>query len=130
MKIKKDTQRLARRLFLLCFADSILDEARFRNLIARIIEKKPRNYLALLKALLNLLSLESSRHKVCITSATPLPEEESRQIMSKITSTHGDRISFEWKTDPAVIAGLRVQIADKVYDGTIQNRLERLQALS
>lgn len=128
MKINKETQRLARRLFLLCFVDSILDETRFRTLLAKIIEKKPRNYMALLKALQHLLSIEEARHKVSVTSAFPLPEEEQGEIARKITSVHGDKLEFEWKINPEVIAGLRIQIADKVYDGTVLNRLERLQS--
>lgn len=130
MKISKDIQRLARRLFLLCFTGSTLDEDRFRTLIARLGEKKPRHYLSVLQALHNLLLIEQSRYRVQVTSAAPLPEAETARIRTKIASTHGDNLHFEWTTDPAVIAGLRIQIADKVYDGTIRNRLERLQALS
>lgn len=129
MKINKETQRLARRLFLRCFDGSGLNENHFRLLTAKIINEKPRNYIALLKALQRLLVVEDARHKVCVTSAEPLPESEVQKITQKITSTHGDKLTFDWSIDPSVIAGLKIQIADKVYDGTIFNRLERLQAL-
>ena len=50
MKIGKDTQNAARRLFRLCMDGNAVAEDRVRLIARKIAERKPRNYAALLKA--------------------------------------------------------------------------------
>lgn len=37
------------------------------------------------------------------------------------------RVALELETDPALIGGLRLKIGDRLIDGTLRNRLNRLQ---
>ena len=47
MKIGKDTQNAARRLFRLCMDGNAVAEDRVRLIARKIAERKPRNYAAL-----------------------------------------------------------------------------------
>ena len=44
-----------------------------------------------------------------------------------LSKNYGGRISLNVVIDPAVVGGLRVQIADDVIDGTISSRIEDLR---
>lgn len=127
MKINKDTQRTARRLFHLCFVEGVPNEARLRTLIESICAKKPRNYVALLTALKRYISVEENKHKSEVTSAEPLSAAETAEIEQRIIAGHGKNLAIEWKVDPSLIAGLRIQIGDQVTDGSLKAKLERLQ---
>lgn len=126
MKISKDTQRTARRMFHLCFTNGVLDDAKLRQLIEGLASKKPRNYIPLLCALKEYVEVEIDRHKSVVTSATPLPEAESSLLKKKLTAHHGRDLDIEWKVDPSLIAGLHIRIGDEVFDGTLKTKLENL----
>lgn len=127
MKINKDTQRTARRLFHLCFVEGAPNEARLRTLIESIRTKKPRNHIALLTAIKRYVEIEENKHKCEVTSAEPLSATETAEIEQRIMAVHENNLNIEWKVDPALIAGLRIQIGDQVTDGSLKAKLERLQ---
>lgn len=130
MKISKDLQRLARRLFLLCRRDGAIDWDRVRLLIHRLSELKPRNYLALLYALKSLISIEENKSRTIVTSAYPLPQAEREQLIAALSLRYGKKLSVEFRENPALIAGIHVQTGDHVCDGTVLSRLEQLESLS
>ncbi len=129
MKITKDVAADARRLMKLCLSDEgELQEDAMRQVIATIVEKKPRNYLALLHALRQLLVLHEKKHSACICSAVPMTEAQQDEIRQKLLSRHS-QLSFDWRVDPALIAGFTVQIGDKLHDASVQSRIQRLAQL-
>jgi F-type H+-transporting ATPase subunit delta len=47
-------------------------------------------------------------------------------VESDLRHKHGRDLSIEYKVNPALIGGLRIQIGSNVWDGSVQNRLARL----
>ena len=127
MKVSKVAATTARRVFGLCQTDDgHLDEGKMRTAIARIVERKPRNYRGVLFALKRLVRLEVERSRVLVESAAELPEETRAKLESDLKSRHGDGLSFEYKITPELLGGLRVRIGNDVWDGTVKARLDRL----
>ncbi len=59
-----------------------------------------------------------------VTSAVPLNESQAEALKSRLEKNSGKKIVLIQKTDPSVLAGLRVELEGKQLDGTVQSRLE------
>ncbi len=130
MKITKEAQAQARRLMRLCIGpDGLLQEDTVRHVAATIEKEKPRNYLAILRALAELVRLEVARHTATITSALPLTADEKASICAKLNArTPG--LHYVWQIDPELIGGVIVKVGDDVTDASIRSRIERLSKIS
>lgn len=61
-----------------------------------------------------------------VTSAVDLTEEQLAQLKEKLEKISGKKILLITKTDPAVVAGLSVEMEGVQYDGTVKGRLSGL----
>lgn len=120
----------ARRLFKMCLVDGSLDEERVRQAAKVISDGKWRDKLSLLIAFTKLVKIEMARRQVLVQSATPLTDDEKRRIAEKLETRHGAGLLYTWETEPSLIAGIRVKVADHVTDGTIKSRIAKLQSLA
>lgn len=127
MMINKETRRAARELLRSSFTDRQLDRGRIGSLVQSLIEKKPRNYLAVLDAYKRLLRLEIEKRHATIETATPLAPEATSQITSNLTRKYGADLTTTFVVVPEVIGGMRIRVGSDVWDGTVRNRLQRLQ---
>lgn len=126
MKIGKDTQTMARRLFRLCLDGDALVEDNVRRIASQIVARKPRNYVALLNAFYEQVRYAVQRRTVTIESAVTLTEDERRAIYEKLSSKHGENLYYHWLVNPELIGGIRIQIGDDVRDGSVKARIDRL----
>lgn len=128
MKISKTAAATARRLFGLCQVDGRLDEDRLRKVIKSLTSEKPRDYHAILGALHRLTRLEIGSRKVVVESATALDEATRQQVVAKLSGQYGADLQIEYKINAELIGGLRIQVGDDVFDGSVDGRLKRLAA--
>jgi F-type H+-transporting ATPase subunit delta len=61
------------------------------------------------------------------TSAAPLGADEVRAIAARLEELTGDRVSLETNVDPSLLGGVVVRIGDRLIDGSVRGRLERLR---
>lgn len=64
--------------------------------------------------------------KVGIVSATQLSEDIRSKIVATMAKTTGKRIEPTFSMDPSLIGGLRIRVADMLYDGTVSSQLATL----
>lgn len=62
-----------------------------------------------------------------VTVAAPLSAAQQARLASALERTAGRAVKVTTVIDPAVIGGIRVQIADDVIDGSIRSRLDDLR---
>jgi F-type H+-transporting ATPase subunit delta len=128
MKISKVAATNARRLFGLCQSGGRLDDSKLRLVVTRLIESKPRDYLAVLSALQRLTRLEVERRKVTVESAVDLDEPTRQRIVADLTQQYGADLVVQYLITPELIGGLRIRVGNDVLDGSVQGRLDRLAA--
>ena len=63
-----------------------------------------------------------------ITTARPIPEELKKTLHDALASATGRSVRMTFETDEAIIGGLVARIGSTVFDGSVQNHLERLAA--
>jgi F-type H+-transporting ATPase subunit delta len=128
MKIDKNSARTARALFRAC-VDSrgrLLDE-RIRAVVAKLAKLKPRGYLAILSAFERLVRLEVQKRQATIESAAALSPEVASQVRADLTKKYGDDLAFEYRVNPDLLGGMRVQVGSHVWDGSVRAKLETLR---
>ena len=61
-----------------------------------------------------------------VTSAASLSKEQEELLKKKLETMSGKAVVMELKTDPSVLAGVRVELDGKLFDGTVKGRLAEL----
>jgi len=71
----------------------------------------------------------SSISKVTITTAEPMSDADLESIKAKlqVSSETRDNLEFETKIDPSIIGGFVIEIGDKLYDASVQHKLDELK---
>jgi F-type H+-transporting ATPase subunit delta len=128
MKVSKDARNLSRRLLRLSFTAGRLDEAKVRSLVQSVLTEKPRHYLGALESFQHLLRLELSKRHATIESAAALDPATQTSILSRLRAKYGADINAEFVVNRDLIGGLRIKLGSDIWDGTVQNRLDRLAA--
>lgn len=126
MKLSREARRQTKELFDLAMVGGRLDADRIRLIATEIAERKPRDYVQMLKLLARLARLEAARHHAIVESAAPLAEARRSEILASLSTKFG-KITAEFHHAPELIGGLRVRIGSDVWDGSVQSRLESLK---
>lgn len=127
MKINKQARREAKELFRSCVVTGLLEENRARQAVQRVLQAKPRGYLAILTHFLRLVKLDIERRTAHVESAAPLSAELQTQLQTGLARTYGKGLNISFTQNPKLIGGLRVKVGSDVYDGSVQGRLAELQ---
>ena len=127
MKITKEARNLSRQLFQLSLTDGRIDRAKVNSLVQSVLTEKPRHYLGGLEAYQRLLRLEMERRHAVIESAAPLGEGTANAIVSSLKQKYGEDLTTEFAVNPELIGGMRIKIGSDVWDGSVRQRLARLQ---
>jgi F-type H+-transporting ATPase subunit delta len=123
----KQAVRDAKRLFRLCLVNGLLDEARASQVVRRIGETRNRNRFKVLARFQRLVRLERTRHTATVESATPLPPGMQASLQEGLTRVYGPGLNTSFVHSPALIGGMRIKVANDVYDGSVQARLAALE---
>jgi len=127
MKINKEIRQISRKMLHASLTDGQLDRGRIASIVESLVAKRPRHYVDILQHYKRLLRLEIEKRHAKIESATQLAPQAAANIVERLKQKYGGDLTSEFIVDPALLGGLRVRIGSDVWDGTLRNRLERLQ---
>ena len=127
MKVRKETRQLARALLRASFTDGQLDKGRISSVVQSLISKKPRDYIKVLEDYKNLLRLELEKRHARIEIASELDEETRSKILATLKKKYGNDLTTEFVNNPALLGGVRIRVGSDVWDGSVRNRLQRLE---
>jgi F-type H+-transporting ATPase subunit delta len=60
-------------------------------------------------------------------SAAPLTQDEVRAVTQRLEQLTGGRVELAVQVDPSLLGGLVVRVGDRMIDGSVRGRLERLR---
>ena len=126
MKGSKQSRRDAKQVFQSCQVNGALDEARVRQAVTLLIEKKPRGYFGTLQELQRLVKLDVNSRSARVESAVALSEAQQQAVRASLGRLKGADVEVEFAENADLIGGMRVKLGDDVYDGSVKTRLSRL----
>lgn len=62
-----------------------------------------------------------------VYSVNPLDETQLKRLEEKISKLENRKLELRNIIDPSLIGGIKIQIHDHIYDGSIKNQLENLR---
>jgi len=127
MKINKEIRRLSREMLRASFTDGQLDPGRIASLVDSLIARKPRNYIGVLKNYRRLLRIEVEKRRARIETASEVDRETGSRLVANLKKKYGNDLTTEFIVNPQLLGGMRIRVGSDVWDGTVRNRLERLQ---
>jgi F-type H+-transporting ATPase subunit delta len=127
MKINKEIRRLSRAMLRASFTDGQFDAGRIASVVDSLIAKKPRHYIDVLKNYRRLLRLELEKRQAKIETAGEVDSTAKSELVANLKKKYGGDLTTEFAVDPALLGGMRIRVGSDVWDGTVRNRLERLQ---
>jgi len=128
MKLDKDSRKLSKQLYSASFKDGRLDAKRVAAIAKEVAASKPRNALGILKEFRRLVRLEAARHHAVVESAVELDESMTKQLTTNLRTQYGKDLSIEFNVSPELLGGLRIRVGSDVIDGSVRERLHRLEA--
>jgi F-type H+-transporting ATPase subunit delta len=127
MRTAKEARKVSGQLFRNSFTEGKLDKEKISHMVETLLAEKPRHYVDALKDYQRLIRLETEKRHAVIESATQLNSALANQIVTNLRRRYGDDLTTEFRTNPELLGGLRIKIGDDVWDGSVKNRLHKLQ---
>jgi len=62
-----------------------------------------------------------------VSSASPLTAAQQASLQAQLTRMAGKQAKVNFKTDPALVAGVVARVGSTVYDGSVKGQLEKLR---
>jgi F-type H+-transporting ATPase subunit delta len=63
-----------------------------------------------------------------VTTARPIPEELREALHETLVSVTGRKVRLSFATDEGIVGGVIARIGSTVFDGSVQNELDRIAA--
>lgn len=127
MVANREVKRIARDMVRASFTDGQLDPGRVHSLIDSLVARNPRGFYRILDTYKRLLRLEIEKRHAVIESATPLDQQTTSRVAMALGKKYGSDLTSEFKVNPELLGGMRIRVGSDVWDGSVRNRLERLQ---
>lgn len=119
---------MSKQLLKASFTDGQLDQGRINTVVRSLIERKPRNFLAVLDVYKRLIRLEVERRTATIESARELAPEVARDVADNLKKRFGPDLTTRFVVNPDLLGGMRIRVGSDVWDSSVRNRLQRLEA--
>jgi len=89
--------------------------------------KIPKNLNKLINTLEDIHLIETGTEMVNVETPNVLDEDEKIKIENKLKETLNKKVICNYKINPELIGGIRIQIKDKLLDCSIKGRIERIK---
>ncbi|WP_447973723.1 ATP synthase F1 subunit delta [Nitrospira sp. Kam-Ns4a] len=100
------------------------------SFLSQLVKKNRVRFLPeIAEAFAALADQARGARRVAVTSARPLDAAEADRIRARLKDLLRQDVELEFRTDPALIAGVQVRIGSTVFDSSVRARLTAMKAL-
>ena len=98
------------------------------HFLSLLLERDRLTYLAaIVSCYRRLLNEAKGRVEAKVVGASPLETAMIERLREVLGGISGKRVVLHQETDPGLIGGLVVELAGKVYDGSVRTQLEKMK---
>jgi F-type H+-transporting ATPase subunit delta len=124
----KLAQSLARQLFKASVVNGAVSAERVAGVLEYVSTKKVAEPLAVLRAYHRFIATELAKSNAVIEHAGAINDGVLTSIAAALSKKYGKAVTATAKANPALIAGLRINIADDTYESSVAGQLAALGA--
>ena len=124
----KKAQLFARQLFKMSVVGGAVSTERVSGVLAYVEKHHPANPVMVLKAYSRLIAAELAKSEAVVEHAGTINDAELKAIAATMTKKYHRPVTATAKSNPALLAGLRVHVGDDVYESSVAGQLAALAA--
>jgi F-type H+-transporting ATPase subunit delta len=98
-------------------------------LAKRAVAARERTFGQTIEGYVTLAAAQKNRALATVRVAKPLSSEQRNRLHAALTKQIGREVAIQEVIDPDVLGGVRVEIGDEVFEGTVSDRLETARRL-
>jgi F-type H+-transporting ATPase subunit delta len=98
------------------------------DFLCLLVDKNREEYIPIINEEFQKMVLEhQGRQIMMVYTPFELSSEMKGFVIDGLAKSTGKKVEIEEVVDPSLIGGIRVQIGDKVFDGSVKSGLEKLR---
>jgi F-type H+-transporting ATPase subunit delta len=95
----------------------------------RAVAARERTFGHTIEGYVTLAAAQKNRVVATVRIAKPLSSEQRDRLRAALTAQVGREVAIQEVIDPDVLGGVRVELGDEVFEGTVADRLEEARRL-
>ncbi len=124
----KIAQKFARQLFNMSVVDGAVSADRVSGVLQYVEKHNPPNPVMVLKAYRRLITAEVAKSVAVVEHAGAINDAMLAAIAASMTRKYGRVVTATATPNAALLAGLRVQVGDDIYESSVAGQLAALAA--
>lgn len=124
MRRRSNIRRFAAKLLAISMSDGLLDEKKISAILK--ILAKDTGILPILREYYRLIKHTLIKEKLLIYSDEEISDPQKNAIVSCFEKKLGRKLRVQLEKDRTLIAGIRIQLNDRIYEHSIRSTLESL----
>lgn len=98
------------------------------NFLKLLVQSRRIHYIDdIVKSYINLSNQYLGIEEGMIYTPYELTDQQIQDIEKAISQKENKKVTLKVSIDPSLLGGIKVQIANRIYDGTIKNKVEMLK---
>lgn len=98
------------------------------NFLKLLVQSRRIRYIDdIVKCYIDLSNEHLGIEQGIIYSPYEISDKQIKDIEKAISQKENKKVTLQVKLDPSLLGGIKVQISNRVYDGTIKNKVEMLK---
>ena len=98
------------------------------NFLKLLVQSRRIRYIDdIVKSYINLSNQYLGIEEGTIYTPYKLTDQQIQDIEKAISQKENKKVTLKVSIDPSLLGGIKVQIANRIYDGTIKNKVEMLK---
>jgi F-type H+-transporting ATPase subunit delta len=126
MAADKQTKLLAKQLFKLSLVNGTVSPEQVAGVLGWVEKHQPRHPTSLLKTYHRLVSAELAKSRAIVEHAGAVSDQTLKLIEGAMTQRYKRIVTATAKSNPALLAGLRVRIGSDVFESSVAGQLATL----
>jgi F-type H+-transporting ATPase subunit delta len=98
-------------------------------LARRAVAAHERTFGQTIEGYVTLAAAQKNRALATVRVAKPLSSDQRKRLRTALSKQIGREVAMQEIIDPDVLGGMRVEIGDEVFEGTVSDRLEAARRL-
>jgi F-type H+-transporting ATPase subunit delta len=98
-------------------------------LAKRAVAARERTFGQTIESYVTLAAAQKNRALATVRVAKPLSSDQRNRLRAALSKQIGRDVAIQEVVDPDVLGGMRVEIGDEVFEGTVSGRLEEARRL-